>query len=479
MRALFHVRWLLALVLGLGTALGAHATHNRGGDISYTSIASTAAGVPRYHVVVRLFVDPSNPALSLAIQLLVNRGGCGAASTGSFSLTLNRQQFTPGLWQVCGSSLPSPYSVALYATDLDLPPGQWTLSFTGENRMADIVNTANSINTTLYLSAYLDNTLVAQDSSPQFESVLMPSFSTTTVPAYSLSAFDPDADSLRYELLAPQQLPGGVANGGACSQSLTGYQAQPHFTLNSSTGALVPAAAGSPQGYYVLAARVSEYRRVAGQWQLIGYVMRDLTYLAAASSNQAPTFTSLRVNGGATQSLAQPIVAQPGQTVRLVLTATDPDAGQQLRFASEAPTVVPGLGLATLGGTQVQLTWQVPAALPPGRYAVPVAVLDNGCPTNASQECTLLFVVRSQALAARPAATAESQAYPVPFREQVQFWAAPGQAITLLDALGRVVARLTADASGRVLWQPGAGLPSGLYLARGATGQALARLLRE
>jgi hypothetical protein len=481
MRSLFHARWLLALVLGLGSAVGAHATHNRGGDISYTSVASTTPGVPRYHVVVRLFLSSQNPVLSQEVQLLASQGGCGVASTRSFSTTIAKQQSTAGLWQSCGSGslLPSPYNVALYATDLDLPAGQWTLSFTGENRMADLVNVANSVSTTIYFSTFLDNRLTTQDTSPQFESVLMPSFTNTTTPPYSFSAFDADGDSLRYELVAPQQIPGGIINGGACSAPVTGYQAQPHFTLSGGTGALAPVAGTNPQGYYAMAARVSEYRRLGGEWQLIGYVVRDLTYLSAASTNQAPAFTSLSLNGGATQPLSQRIVARPGQTVRLVLTAADADAGQQLRFASEAPAVVPGLSLATLSGTQVQLTWQVPITLPPGRYAVPVAVLDDGCPYNASEERTLVFVVTTQTLAARPATNAESQAYPVPFREQVQFQAAPGQAVTLLDALGRVVARLTADASGRVLWQPSAGLPSGLYLARSANGQALARLLRE
>jgi hypothetical protein len=69
--------------------------------------------------------------------------------------------------------------------------------------------------------------------------------------------------------------------------------------------------------------------------------------------------------------------------------------------------------------------------------------------------------------------------YPVPFREQVQFTTAPNQAVILVDALGREVARLTSAPSGLVRWQPAPTLPAGLYLARAAsTGQPLARLLR-
>ena len=46
-----------------------------------------------------------------------------------------------------------------------------------------------------------------------------------------------------------------------------------------------------------------------------------------------------------------------------------------------------------------------------------------------------------------------------------------------VDELGRAVAQLRTGVDGRVLWQPAASLPAGLYLARGADGRPLARLL--
>jgi hypothetical protein len=201
--------------------------------------------------------------------------------------------------------------------------------------------------------------------------------------------------------------------------------------------------------------------------------------VAANATNQAPTFTNLTLNGSPTpQSLDQVIQVQPGQTVSLSLAAADPDAGQPLRFESQAPSVVPGFALRTIGNTTAQVTWQVPASLPLGRYYIPVAVLDNGCP-NASEEQTLSFLVTRQVLADRPAQNLNLAAFPMPFREQVQFQAAAGtQAVTIIDGLGRTVARLTSQPDGRVLWQPPATLPAGLYVARGADGRLLARLLR-
>lgn len=124
----------------------------------------------------------------------------------------------------------------------------------------------------------------------------------------------------------------------------------------------------------------------------------------------------------------------------------------------------------------------LPATLPPGRYTATVAVFDDGCPLNASEEQTFSFLVSvpGTPLAGRPALPpAGGAAFPMPLREQVQFHAAAGgQVVTIVNELGRVVARLQAGADGRVRWQPTPTLPAGLYVARGAAGRPLARLLR-
>ncbi|RZL09975.1 MAG: T9SS type A sorting domain-containing protein [Hymenobacter sp.] len=439
-----------------------------GGDITYATIPSTTAGVPRYHVVVRQFTTPSTPVIVNPLTLVATNGSCGGVAT---NITMPLTQTLNGAHQACTSTAPF-YLVSLYEADVDLPTGQWTLSNTTSAWTSGVQNIPGSTLQSLYISAYLDNTTTVQDTSPKFESVLEPIISVSASAPHSFSAFDADGDSLRYEVVAP---------AGGCGQPLVSTPA-PHFVVNTATGALEPTAATtSTQGYYSLSVRVSEYRKLSpNRWVLLGYVNRDLLYTVYATTNLPPTFTGLSVNGGASRSPSLPILIQPGQTTQVTLTASDPDAGQLLRFTSGAPNVVPGLSLTTLGATQVKLTWQVPAGLPPGRYAIPVAVLDNGCTTNASEDRTLLFIVGgSQPLASRASSSAATDVYPVPFREQVQFTTAPNQAVVLVDALGREVARLTSAADGRVRWLPASSLPAGLYLARSAAdGRALARLLR-
>ena len=480
MRTATPFRWLATLVLWLGPLLAAHATHILGGEIMYAPIASTTAGVPRYHITTRLFRDPRG-ASQPSVQLVGSRNGCGsAAATGSFSLIITRSSqavtysldcpTTPGFFYF--------YQVYLYETDVDLPRGQWTFSFSELGRSPGIQNLVNPVYTGIYISAYLDNTLVGQNSSPQFLATLLPYLYTEPAQRYSFSAFDIDGDSLVYQFRQPEQSTQSLAAPYSCGSAISGT-GSPHFQLNTATGALTTQSGITQQASYAMAVRVSEYRRINGSWQLIGYVTRDMSYPTFASANQTPRFTSLRLNGSATtQPLGQIIRVQPGQTVALGLDAADPDAGQALRFESQAPGIIPGLSLQTTGATSALLTWQVPTTLPPGRYTATVAVLDNGCP-NASEEYTFSFLVAPQPLAARSGQRAEAEAYPMPFREQVQFQTTTGgQAVTILDGLGRVVAHLTAAADGQVHWQPVPTLPAGLYMARAADGRPLARLLR-
>ncbi|MDO7885388.1 hypothetical protein [Hymenobacter cheonanensis] len=478
MNALFRLRWLLAGLFWVSTLPAARASHILGGDITYAPVAATTVGVPRYHVVVRLFRDVTGVDQP-TVRLACNRSDCNATASNYFFVdnilrTMNARRTSLG----CATASPfRVYDTYLYETDVDLPPGQWTLSASLENRSGSILNIPNSIARSFYISAFLDNQLAPQNSSPQFLTTLLPYLCGSTTQRYSFSSFDSDGDSLAYSFILSQEnlIPGGTKN--LCGSPIAG-SFSPHFQINAATGELTAPAGPVQQGTYVMAARVNEYRRIGGTWQPIGYIIRDVSYLAYSGTNLPPGFTGLTLASGATQPLDQLIAVRPGQTVSLLLTAADPDAGQTLRFSSEATNIIPGLSLATVSGTQARLTWQVPASLPPGRYRATIAVQDDGCPLNASAEQTVSFVVSNLPLATRATSDTEATAFPMPFREQVQFRAGgSGQLVVIVDELGRTIAQLRAGADGRVLWQPAASLPAGLYLARGADGRPLARLL--
>lgn len=325
-------RWLAALVLWLGPLLAAHATHILGGEITYKPVASTTAGVPRYHVTAIVYRDPTNVTQPY-IQLACSRNGCGSATTtGNFFLTVPVSQVATTYSLGCPTSAGYTYQVLLYEADIDLPAGQWTLSVAEYNRSAGIQNLVNSVTTGYYVSTYLDNALAGQNTSPRFLSTLLPFLCNGQAQRYSFSAFDADGDSLVYQFRQPEQSSAPQSPTGPyfCGSPIAG-NLSPHFQLNAATGALTTIPLPVQQGRFAMAARVSEYRRLGGSWQLIGYVTRDITYLAVGSLNTNPRFTALRLNGATTtQPLSQTIRVQPGQAVALALEATDPDAGQTL-----------------------------------------------------------------------------------------------------------------------------------------------------
>jgi hypothetical protein len=134
-----------------------------------------------------------------------------------------------------------------------------------------------------------------------------------------------------------------------------------------------------------------------------------------------------------------------GQPLEYPLAATDPDAGQILRF-SLAPGAPVGTTVDPLSGT---FAWTPPASLPAGLYPASIRVFDNGAPVM-SATTTLNFLIsdppvelRILNISARPgqnvALTWASQAgvrYQVQAADQLTpgAWADLGSAVTATNA---------------------------------------------
>lgn len=467
--SLFLLGWLL-----LSTQ--AWATHAAGGEILYEPIAGSTN---RYHITTRLFRNAEGTAVDFAesISLYCAKNGCDVASAGSFVVQLTRTRRTDPDAIRCGTVV---NDMHVYEGDVTLTPGRWLLSTWQENRSISIRNIGQSETHSLHIESFLDNSSGLVNSSPKFTSYKLPYLSRNQAHQYSASAFDIDGDSLVYQVVVPKENRAALMQQYICATEIAPYITAPNFTVDAATGTLRSTSAAVELGDYVFPIRVDEYRKLNSVWTKIGSVTREQVYRAYNSSNLNPTFTGLTVNGNTTtQPLEQIIRVNPGQTVALTLTATDPDAGQALRFVSDVPDVVPGTTLQTLNATQARLTWSVPSTLPLGRYRLTVGVADNGCPTNASEVRTITFLVTNQVLATAPRRPLLLSASPNPFQSQVSFQVAKPQPVVVLDGLGRVVAHLKSRPDGTVTWQPTAAVVPGLYFARTADGKQLVRLVRE
>lgn len=461
------------LVCWWASATTAYASHVLGADLAY-QYAGTATNPYQYHVTARLF-DTGGPVTDTQITLTCGKNECGTTLPGSFVTTLMRTSVAL-LPSGCASAASS-YKAIILEGMVQLSPAHWTLSIDLSNRATGVINIQQSVNLSTHVKAVLDNSTGLVNSSPQFTTSRLIQLYGPQFQRNSLNAFDAEGDSLTYELVQPLATPTPAT---ACGMPTVGDIA-PHFQINAATGELLTVATGPiQQGRYAIAGRVSEYRRLGGSWQQVGSITRDMTYFVTAGSNQMPTFTRVAPAGSPTsQLLGQTVRVAPGQSVALLLTATDPDAGQTLTLGSNVAGLVPGATFQPQGNGQGLLTWQVPVALPPGRYFLTVSAHDNACPTPGASVLTLSFLVTPQALATRARRPLAQAPFPTPFAEEVRFQLAGAGAttVTIVDGLGRTVTQLMSGTDGGVQWRPAAALPAGLYLARNASGTQVARLL--
>ncbi|MDF7813343.1 hypothetical protein [Hymenobacter sp. YC55] len=506
-------RSVLAVLLMLGAWLPVHATHVLGGELTYTYIEGSAS---QYKILGRIYArDPATGVPDQPfMQLDCSLNGCSLTTPGSFSVRVNRVRPSSKRLGCAGSAV---FLIGEYEAIVTLPPGQWKISsvFTTRGGTSNLTNPSGN---DLYLSAFLDNSSGSHNSSPRFTSFTLPYNLAVNQPyRYSFSAFEPDGDSLVYRAVQPATSSAIAASSCGTPIQYTSYPAGqfqdpttgqmvsypagqftvafpllsfqtvnavavPQFNLNATTGELLTTPV-TQVGDFSVPVQIDEYRRLNGAWTLIGQVTRDVPYgVRNPSTNRNPTISSLKVAGAAaTQPIDQPVAVRPGQSVSLTLTATDPDAGQMVQLSSDVAAVVPGASFQAQGTNQGVLTWQVPAALPLGRYTVAVTVADNNCPLNGHEVRTITFLVSNQILATHSSRPRVLSAYPVPFHDRVQFQlpTAAVQSVTITDNLGRLVTTLKSRPDGSVEWLPSTEVVVGTYFARPTDGSYVCRLLRQ
>lgn len=413
---------------------------------------------------------------------------------------------TPGTGTNCNTSTPDSFTMRLWPSSSEyffgppcgnqslvlkktftgvvtLAPNSWTLLMNSNYRQSGIMNMINSTNTSIATSATLDNSSGLINNSPEFISDEIPyTLYGNQHNLFTMQTVDIDGDSISYEFITPQR----VYSSLTCPQPVTGFTQPPHFRLNSANGKLETVPFNPLQGLYTMAIQANEFRHINGTWHKIGSIQRDITYTVLTNlTNYNPHFTGLTRDNTAL-NFDQVIPVNPGRTVTLLLTTTDADASQNRSTTISVPEIY-RLPLANhpqiqpLSVSQTQLTWQVPTYLPVGKYVFSISVADNFCRIKGREIRPLTFEVTNRVLTnTRHLTTPRIAAYPMPFHERVQFQLAGGKAesVEIIDSLGRIVARLTSQADGTVVWQPTESVAPGAYIARTIDGMHNVRLVR-
>lgn len=200
--------------------------------------------------------------------------------------------------------------------------GIFIISYTEPNRNGGIVNMDNSIETPFYVETMvrIDATLGCNLHLPQ---MLVPpiDFGCSGVAFYhNPGAFDVDGDSLAFEFVTPRKAKDTPVDNyralnnpefGGFQEGTTNLPAT--LSIDPLTGDIVWNSPGVT-GEYNVAFMVKEYRRIDGEYFLIGSVVRDMQIIVDDCDNNRPEL-----------DLPDDICVEAGETVNFDVYGTDQD----------------------------------------------------------------------------------------------------------------------------------------------------------
>ncbi len=271
-----------------------HATHNRAGEITYEQIDN---------LTIRVTITTYTKTSSFQADRDTLEIFWGDGSSSPIG-RVNGQ----------GDQLPNDVKRNFYVTTHTYPGrGTYTMFFTDPNRIGNILNIdpPNSIRIQFHISTtftFLSSQFQGSNSSAI---LLQPPIDYACVGQpfrHNANAYDPDGDSLSYELIVPFQDVGDeVPNYNF--PNLVSPGANNQLTLDEKTGDIVWDA---PQtaGEYNLAFKIHEYRNGV----LLNSIIRDMQILVESCNNRPPVIETI-----------DEICVIAGEEVNFSVIATDVD----------------------------------------------------------------------------------------------------------------------------------------------------------
>lgn len=286
----------LFLVLLLATAFPLFATHQRAAEITYRWIQGLT-----YEVTITMYTYTPSPADDIRTTLPIIWGD-------------NTESEIP---RVTFQALPENYTLNVYRMNHTFPGnGSYTISVEDPNRNFGVVNIPNSVNVPIYVeSKLIINPFLGTNNSVQLLNAPVDQGCVGKMYVHNPSAFDPDGDSLSFQL---------VNCRGSQGLEVPGYTtplASTSFAIDAVTGDLTW---NTPvlQGEYNVAFEITEWRNGTK----IGSVVRDMQILIGACNNNPPVI-----------ELSDYHCIVAGNTLSFDVSASDPDNNTVTLTATGAP----------------------------------------------------------------------------------------------------------------------------------------------
>lgn len=407
--------------LALGAMLGTlEASHYLGGDLTYTCLGPGPGGTTRYLVRFTLYRDcngipADNPITIRWRSAQLNTGG---------SRSVNRTTVIPGSGvdvtpvctggqTACSSGATGAYGIErwIYETNIDLPAGQgsdWVIWHDNCCRSAAIDNlTGSSVQGSTFY-AFLDNTVVPCNNSPQFTN-LPQFFNCMGRPTLlNLGLVDPDGDSLVI------QLTNCLSDNSLTPPFTPTTYAAPFSGINpfpTTTGILIQS--GGLFSYIAntgfraaFCYKVEEYRngvKIGETFQDVYLIIQNCPpSTPPVAATTTPTRPNVIYDETNSNAFTFSVPVCPGQTAQQTCVTfdytdnTNPAPQNQLRVTV---VQIPAGATATVAGqntnnAQVQLCW-TPTSADIGDHTVVITVENNACPIRGRWDYTYVLRARS------------------------------------------------------------------------------------
>ena len=333
------IRALMAVLLVLAGG-AVRAGHYAGGSITWDCL-----GAGQYQINLDLFLDCSG--FTIIPQDITFTSDCGTTFTVEDLQPVSQQEVS----QLCAAQLASStcnggalpgITWYRFTTVQNLPPcDSWNVSW-------NICCRSNSINLTGNQGMFIDaqiNTLDAPcDDSPVFTDQSLPYVCVDQPVYYNFGVNEPDGNTLVYSLISGQYFNGTNEQPLVYQPGFSGAFPVPGITVDPITGqiAFTPSAIGN----YVVVMEVAEYD---GLGNLIGTVMRDITFVVIACTGNVPQTQGVVNNTAGILTSPSSIEVCDGQAFCVDVQFTDADPGTILQVVSQATALLPGATFNVLG----------------------------------------------------------------------------------------------------------------------------------
>jgi hypothetical protein len=301
-------KFTYVLILALFFSLTSYATHIKAGEFSARRLSNSAL---EYEITLTLYYNTSGTTVDPSAVDVQFGDGTGATVTRDPNTNVGNNT-TKNVFRVNHT-----YNGA----------STYLIHMSEQNRNANIQNIPGSSNVAFYVEMQLQiNPIYGLNSSPVMTVPPIDFGAVGKIFTHNPGAYDPDGDSLSYQLITAQSglnspivgynLPGSPIFGG---QSTLGGPA--FMTLNPVTGDIVwntPSNYGTPPRYYNIAIKITEWR----YGRAIGYIVRDMQVEIKETSNNPPVL-----------AMPKDTCIEAGSLLRAAVSASDPD-GDVVRLES-------------------------------------------------------------------------------------------------------------------------------------------------